>query len=211
MGRFFLIVGVGYASVFGTALAVVSPHSFGAIVPVLLPAFAVLGSMGAMVVFSNDRQKGVLEYLVAYGVSPRRQFGTILAAGLALASIVLGTSATIALVAYLVGGHVVSSNLAALFALYALPMSYVSAAFAVTVGMYWTSISSPRTGMNSPIGLLPLVGVAPSLVALGGAVAFSSHATDVLAIALVVFTVLVALLISLTGRLLRTERLLSPA
>jgi hypothetical protein len=86
-------------------------------------------------------------------------------------------------------------------------------------GMYWSALSSPRSSMNSPIGLAPLVGVLPpalvlislTTLAAGGVVGTMSEYLDVgLVGAAVVWVVTLGLLASV-GRLLRSERLLSPA
>jgi hypothetical protein len=83
------------------------------------------------------------------------------------------------------------------------------------VGMYWTVLSSPREGMNSQIGLMPVVGIAPSIITLVvvGIVAASygeGAILVVLGIALAIIIGLALTLLSQVGRLLRCERLLSP-
>ncbi|MCI4373331.1 MAG: hypothetical protein L3K02_06795, partial [Thermoplasmata archaeon] len=165
-GRFFLGYGTAISVVLGVSLALSQGSAFATTFPFLLPIFVVVGSMGAMVVFTNDRIKGVLEYLLAYGYSPRRLFVTFLLTALALSSIVLSVAVAVGLGLYLIRGHTLTSQLETLMVVYAIPMSFASSAFAATVGMLWTSLSSPRAGMNSPIGLIPLIGILPSIVTL---------------------------------------------
>ena len=211
--RLYLAVGLGYSIVFEIVLTLVSADSFTATGPLLLPIFAVVGSMGALTVFTNDRMKGVYEYLVAYGVSPRNIFLDVLESSLLLATLMLSVSLSAGLSAYLLSGHVISVALAVALLLYAIPMGLASTAFAATVGMFWTSLSSPRTGMNSPIGLIPLIGVAPSALTLiaVGALA-GSPAQGYVIVAAVGAIVLIAVgLATQVGRLMPLERLLSPA
>lgn len=218
VGRFFLVYGSAISAVLGAALGFSGGSAFGSSFPLFLPIFGVVGSMGALVVFTNDRQKGVLEYLMAYGFSPRRLFGDVLVASLVLVSVILTVALSVGLGVYLVRGHSITLALALELGVYSVPMTYVSAAFAATVGMYWTSLSSPRLGMNSPVGLVPFIGILPALGTLGVIVALeiegAASATSLLivaggAIGLIAATV--AVLLSMAGRLLRRERLLSQA
>ncbi|MGP8077799.1 MAG: hypothetical protein ACLQD8_00920 [Thermoplasmata archaeon] len=217
-GRFFLVYGSGIAVVLGVSLALSPGSAFASAFPFVLPIFVVMGSMGAMVVFTNDRIKGVLEYLLAYGYTPRRLFVTFLLTALALSAVVLSVAVGVGVGASLIRGHPFTTQFATLLFLYAIPMSIASPAFAATVGMLWTSLSSPRAGMNSPIGLIPLIGILPSLVtlflltALAAAGIFSP--TELLLLAAGVVGAVVLIVIALLGtlsRFLRRERLLSPA
>jgi hypothetical protein len=207
-----LAFGTGYAIVLGVVLSFSSEAAFEAALPLVLPIFGVVGSFGGITVFTNDRIKGVLEYLVAYGVPPRRLFGDVLIASLALASIVVGASLGAGLGANVARGHSITMTFAILVSAYSVPMALASSAFVAMVGMYWTSLSSPRSGLNSPLGLAPIIGIAPPVLtlfvigALGG-----SHFFAVTAAAVSGMVVIVVLLLSLVGRLLPSERLLSPA
>jgi len=217
-GRFYLVYGVIVSLVLAASLSVASGSSFASAFPLLLPIFAVVGSMGALVVFTNDRLKGVLEYLLAYGATPRRIFLDVLLTVLLLVSVILVAAVGGGLALYLARHHGIPVVLALDLALYAVPMSYVSAAFAATVGMFWTSLSSPRAGMTSPLGLVPFIGILPSLGTLGllaalGLEGRASPASFAIAgegmVALV--AAVVAVLVGSMDRFLRRERLLSPA
>ena len=216
VGRFYLVYGSLVSAILGVALGLSRSSAFASSFPLFLPIFGVVGSMGALVVFTNDRQKGVLEYLMAYGFSPRRLFLDILATSLVLVSVVLVVALGVGLGFYLARGNSITLTLAVILGVYSVPMTYVSAAFAATAGMFWTSLSSPRMGSNSPLGLVPLIGILPATGTLGVILALESEgvhsATTLLivavgAIGLIAVTVVV--LFSLTGRLLRRERLLS--
>jgi len=218
-GRASLIYGTAVSLFLAIILSLSSPNGFSAGFPIFLPIFATVGSMGGLAVFSSDRLKGVLEYLMAYGISPRRLFVDVLLASLVLVTIVLGIALGVGLSFFVLRGNNVSEVLVFLFLLYALPMSYASAAFASTVGMYWTALSSPRQGLNSPIGVIPFIGILPSIVTLGAVIALGvsgnvstgSSFIRVTSISLSLVTVFVVVLLGRIGRLLRRERLLSPA
>ncbi len=216
--RFYLVYGTVMSTFLGVLLATLSGSSFASAYPLVLPIFGVIGSMGGLVVFTSDRQKGVLEYLLSYGMSPRRLFLDVLLTSLALVTVVVGVSLSASLSVYLAHRHPLTTPLVALLGVYAVPMAYASAAFATTIGMFWTALSSPRQGMSSPVGLAPFFGMLPPLATLGAIVLLVLHGgagrgTLYLVIGAADGTValVVALLLASTGRLLRRERLLSPA
>jgi hypothetical protein len=215
MGRVYLIIGAVLSTFYSAILSVVPGNAFGIAGPLLVPVFAVVGAMGGLMVFTSDRLKGVLEYLIAYGLSPRRLFVNVLVASLVLATVVLVPSVAAALVVYRASGHAVTAALVDLVAAYTVPMSYATAAFAATLGMFWTSLSTPRQGINSPIGLIPIVGIAPPLGTLIATLVVTSRAHApayvVPAAAVVLVAVFVLALLARIGSLLPHERLLSPA
>jgi hypothetical protein len=219
LGRFFLVYGSVISVFLGVTLGLVSSSSFASAFPLLLPIFASVGSMGGLTVFTSDRLKGALEYFMAYGFSPRRLFLNVLVATLVLVSIVLSVALGVGVGLYLATGHALTPDLALALGLYAIPMSFASAAFAATVGMYWSTLSSPRAGMTSPIGLAPFIGIIPPvstllIIVVLGASGVTTSVTTFYAIALVVMAgvvVFVVLLLALIDRFLLRERLLSPA
>jgi hypothetical protein len=219
IGRAGFIYGTAMSILLGVSLAFSSEAGFSAGFPIILPIFASVGSMGGLAVFTSDRLKGVLEYLMAYGVSPRRLFVNILLASLVLTTILLAIALGTGLGIFLASGHVISNVLLLLLVFYTLPMSYASAAFAATVGMYWSALSSPRQGLNSPIGLAPFIGILPSIATLGAVVALGIFGNDstgasfiiVTSISLGLVSAFVLVLLGMIGRFLRRERLLSQA
>ena len=210
-GRVYFIVGMLYVFFLSIALSLSGPSSFGTGFPILLPIFTVLGALGALMVFSNDRVKGTFEYLLAYGVGPRRIFIDVLVTSLVLVTVELGITLALGLGIYLALGNVISANLLAGLGLYAIPESYACAALMATVGVFWTSLSSPRAGLNSPVGFIPLFGILPQVLTLILAGVFNAYLYDVLFGGLVVVAAIVLTLLSLTNRLMPRERLLSPA
>ena len=213
-----LVVGVVWSVILGVAIAVGSGSAFASSFPLILPVFGSVSAVGALTVFTSDRTTGVLEYLMAYGVSPRRLFTNFIVAALASISIVLVIAVGASVGTYLALGNKVSTSLLLFLGGYAIPMSYVSGAFATTVGMYWSALSSPREGMNSPIGLAPFLGILPPVATLvligtfGATVGMTTNGFLLVAggaLTLVALTVLY--LLANIGHLLRRERLLSNA
>jgi len=217
-GRFFLVYGTTFSALLGVLLAHFSGPSFTSSYPLFVPIFGVVGSMGGLTVFTSDRTKGVLEYLMAYGYSPRRLFVNVLLTTLVLVAIIVGIGTSVSLGVYFAEGHTATSALAIGVGVYAIPMAFACAAFASTVGVYWTALSSPRAGINSPVGLIPFIGILPALATLLAIVVATLSGplstTDVLLIlgsGLALVAIFVIALIASMGRLLRRERLLSPA
>jgi len=218
VGRFFLVYGTAISLLLGGLLARFSGPSFSSSFPLFVPIFGVVGSMGGLLVFTSDRTKGVLEYLLAYGYSPRRLFANVLLTTLVLVGIVVGIGVSVSLGIYLAQGYGVTSRLAISVGLYAVPMAIGCAAFAATAGVYWTALSSPRQGINSPIGLIPFIGILPALatvfvitaLSLSGPLSTGSLLLVLGSAMAAVALFVLALLLSM-GRLLRRERLLSQA
>jgi hypothetical protein len=90
-------------------------------------------------------------------------------------------------------------------------MSYLTVSMMTTVGVFWTSLSSPRTGMNSPLGILPIIGVVPTAMVLVLALTFPAHAVTILLGAELAIAVLVLSLFTRTDRLMPPDRMLSSA
>jgi hypothetical protein len=217
-GRFFLVYGTALSLLLGVLLAHFSGAAFASSYPLFIPIFGVVGSMGGLVVFTSDRTKGVLEYLLAYGYSPRGLFANVLLTTLVFVSIILGIGVSVSLGVYFAGGHTVTTTLAIGMGVYAVPMTFACAAFASTVGVYWTALSSPRQGINSPVGLIPFIGILPALATLFVIVAIAlsgplSTTTLLLTLgsAMGLVAIFVIVLLASMGHLLRRERFLSPA
>lgn len=129
----------------------------------ILPIFPIMGSFGSLMIFVSDKDKGVYEYLIAYGVNPSKIFWSIVATTIGLVSIVLGISIPIDVgVSMLAGG--LSRTYAELLGLYVVPISYAAAISMTMAGMIWSFLAVRRTGINSPVGIISLVGVVPILI-----------------------------------------------
>lgn len=218
LGKFNLGYGSAVAVLVGLSLGVASGSAFVSSFPLLLPVFGTVGSLGGIMVFTSDRMKGALEYFLAYGLSPKRLFANVVVAAIVLVSVVVGIGTAVGLGAYLARGHALTATLVEAILGYAIPMAYASAALTTMLSMYWSALSSPRSGMNSPIGLAPLIGVLPPLavLVLAGVVGTSGRAAgvDPVEVAIAALAVVAAgaiALLALSGRLLLRERLLSSA
>ncbi len=212
-GRFYLGIGVIVSLVLTVALLRTAHGTveFVSVFPLEVPLFASLGAMGGLILFVGDRSQGVLEYFISYGVRPRTLFVNSLLVTIALTSIVLGSSLAVGLAGYFIAGNALSTDLVNSILGYTIPMAYASALFASIGGMIWTALSTPRTGVNTPVGLAPILGVAPPVLVLivAEGVARSAYYYVTLGAALG-FLVLVAVLLVASSRLMDRERYLSP-
>jgi len=187
--------------------AIVFPTTF----PLEVPIFAVLGSTAGLMTFTSDRAKGVFEYLLAYGIQPRTLFMNGLLAALAMSAIILSTSLAIGVGGAVAEGVALKWNFEEAILLYTLPMAFAGALFTSTIGMIWSSVSSPRSGFNSPVGIAPMFGVAPTILVLIIAETVpTSEYYWVTGGAAAIIVVAVLVLLALSARLLGRERFLSP-
>lgn len=212
-GRFYLVMGV----VISLILAVVflrttrGTANFVAVFPLEIPIFASLGAMGGLLLFVGDRSKGVLEYFISYGVRPRTLYVNSLLVTLALTTIVLGSALAVGLAGYVAAGNTISSDFENSLLGYTIPMAYASALFASIGGIIWSALSTPRMGVNTPVGLAPTLGVAPPILVLIVAEAVDKAAYyDVTVGASLGFLALVVVLVIASSRLMDRERYLSP-
>ncbi len=193
-------------------LSVANGNAFLTAFPLLLPILGTMGGMGAMLVFTNDRTKGVFEYLIAYGIPPRRIFLNVIETALVMLSVVDVATLSVGIGLRIALGRGIPFQFVLDIVVYSVPMSYGTAAFTSAAGMFWTSLSSPRQGMNSPLGLLPTLGIAPGVLVLVIALAVGPALAVYVAVSAVVVVVIAAVaLLALGSRLLPRERLLSPA
>lgn len=180
--------------------------------PVLyLPIFTVMGSYGSLMIFVSDKDKGVYEYLIAYGVNPSKIFWSIVEASIGLVSIVLAIDISINLVtAFALGGA--SLTYLELLIFYVIPISYAVAIFMSMVGMIWSSLAVRRTGINSPVGVITIIGMAPMLLVF--LVAIALRPADIIlftgAVSLALF-IAVGVMIRVSSTRLVRERFLSNA
>jgi hypothetical protein len=213
IGRLYLVIGVGFVIFLTVVLLSVknAPVVFPTTFPLEIPFFAVLGSTGGLMTFTSDRTKGVFEYLIAYGIPPRSLFFNGLLSTIAMTSIILGLALAVGLAGAADRGVVFSQTFLQAIAFYTVPMSYAGALFTATVGMIWSAVSTPRTGINSPVGIAPMIGIGPAILVL--IVAETAPTSEYYYIttgaALVILAAVVGLL-AMSARLMGRERFLSP-
>lgn len=212
-GRIYLVFGLAISLILTVVLlrSARGGAAFEMTFPLEVPLFATLGGMGGIMLFVSDRSKGVLEYVISYGVRPGRLFLNYLLTSAGLSTLILGVLLAVGLGAFAGTGHSISMDLEHAILGYTLPMTYASALFAATCGMVWSTISSPRVGLNSPVGIAPLLGIAPPVIVLILAeTAPKADYYDVTVGAAVGFIVAVFALLGASARLMGRERYLSP-
>lgn len=210
-GRLYLAMGTAIVLILSLVLVHARSGVFAVTFPLEVPLFATLGSMGGLMLFASDRAKGVLEYSIAYGVRPGWLFGNILVASIVLASVVLAAALAVGMGAFLAAGGRITTDLENTLLLYTVPMTYAAVVFSTVTGMIWSSLSTPRMGLNSPAGIAPLLAVAPTILVL--VVAEASPKSDYYYItggAAAAFVVAALAMILLSTRWMDPERYLSP-
>lgn len=174
-GRVYLAIGILLPLLLVAELSAASSTSassaasriVGELYPLLLPVFVLIGSTGALMIFASDKDKGVFEYLLAYGVDVPTIFWSTIVSALALVTVVLGASLTVTVVALSVtNAGALSVTFAELVLLYTIPLSYAATSFMSMAGMLWSQLTTRRAGVNSPLGVAPLLGVAPVMAVL---------------------------------------------
>jgi hypothetical protein len=175
--------------------------------------FVVLGASGALMIFGSDKDKGVYEYMLAYGVDVSTIFWSIIAAAMGLVTLVLAVSLvlTVGALAFTSPGAL-SVVFGELVILYTIPLSYAAAMLMSMTGMIWSQLTTRRPGVNSPVGVAPLLGIAPVLVVLF--LAIGPGAGDIVYVvgaASVVMILAVVALASVASRKMQRERFLSNA
>jgi len=208
-----LLTSVSRVAVTGTnATGANAASSILSELPVLyLPIFTVTGSFGSLMIFVSDKDKGVYEYLIAYGVNPSKIFWSIVEASVGLVSVVLAISVPFNLGFALAFGSV-STTYLELLIFYVIPISYTVTIFVSMIGMIWSSLAVRRTGINSPVGVIAIIGMAPMLLVF--LVAIALRPADIIlfagAVSLALF-VAVGVMIRVSSTKLVRERFLSNA
>jgi len=179
--------------------------------PLLLPVFTVLGASGALMIFASDREKGVYEYMLAYGVDVSTIFWSMIAATAALAGLVLVVSLAVSVsVLAVTNPGALTLVFGELVVLYTLPLSFAAATFMTMAGMLWSQLTARRPGVNSPVGIAPLLGIAPVLAVLILAVGpGSGHILYVVGGASAAMIIAVAVMASVAGGKMQRERFIS--
>lgn len=176
------------------------------IVPAVIPLGAVIGSFSPLLLFVNDRSRGVYEYLLAFGKKPSDIF-----AGLVVSVVVISTilvivpfCLTLGLIwmdaPVLVGPFLIEG------AIYAIPMSYIVPLFITGIAAIWVSLTKRVQFVNSPIGVAPMFGLLPVMVVLVVSEFTGKYTLLLTAAVSVVMIVATVLMFALASKLLRGER-----
>jgi hypothetical protein len=213
IGWLFLIIGAAISLLLTCELLFLGKQpgsAFNSTFPLEIPLFAVLGSTGGLMTFTSDRTKGVFEYLMAYGVRPRNLLINGLLATAAMSGLILGIALTIGVGLALDRGVTLTQNFWETLAYYTIPMGLAAALVTCTGGMIWASLSTPRSGINSPIGLAPLIGIGPTILVFLAAETAPSPDYFYITVGASLALILVAVaLLALSGRMMGRERFLS--
>ncbi|MGI0131399.1 MAG: hypothetical protein ACREEC_14830 [Thermoplasmata archaeon] len=210
-GKFYVAIATAVSLILALVLVRNPHHLFASTFPLEAPLFATLGSLGGLMIFAGDRTKGVFEYLIAYGVKPVTLFVNGLLASIAVSTVVLGGILLVGLGIFYGSGGATTLDLEKTLGLYTVPMTYAGTTFLTTAGMYWSSLASPRMGVNSPVGIAPLLGIAPTILIL--IIAESSPTSQyyyITAGGAGAVAGLSLILLALSGKLMSRERFLSP-
>jgi hypothetical protein len=180
------------------------------IFPLLSPLLTVVGALGALMIFASDKAKGVYEYLISYGVDTSTIYWSIIISAAGLVTIVLGISVPVVTMVLFAINRSLPFQYVELILVYTIPLSYAATIFMTMVAMIWTSLTTRRTGMNSPVGIAPLFGILPVVVVLllseTLAPAYLTLLTGGVTLALIG---LVALMIAVVNKKMVRERFIS--
>jgi hypothetical protein len=215
-GRIYLLIGMFLPLLFAVQVSAAGGAAGSLVLdqlyPLILPVFVVLGSLGALMIFSSDKEKGVYEYLIAYGLNPSTIFWSIIVATMGIVVLVLAVSLAVTTGALLLMGGVVSVRFAELLLFYTIPLSFASTMFMSMAGMIWSQLTTRVAGVNSPAGIAPLLGIAPVLAVFFAATQVPSgdllYLVGAVSVAMIWAVVVMA---SVASRRMQRERFLSNA
>lgn len=195
----------------GSAAQAPAGAILGEIGPLLLPIFMVLGATGCLMIFASDRDKGVYEYMLAYGVDVSTIFVGILAATIILVTLVLGAALSIVVgVLSFTSPGALTPTFVELILLYTIPLSYAGALFMCMAGMIWSQLTVRRAGVNSPVGIAPMLGILPVLAVLLATLGSgSAHILDVVGAASAIMILAVFIMASIANKSMQRERFIS--
>ncbi len=170
----------------------------------LISLTGVMASMPVSLLFVHDKDNGTLEYLLSLGMDQTDIFRGYLAASLILGSILLGVGLAVEVVVGVASS--LSFSLDATRVILTLALGYSTIALVSTLMSAFSALQRQPVGANQPLGIafgaLVLVGamIVPAL-------APSLALPVMLAIAVLVILLTLSLL-SLSGRLIRREKML---
>ena len=166
-GRIYLLVGMFLPVLFAVQISVAGGTAGSSVLdqiyPLIIPVFVVLGSLGALMIFSSDKEKGVYEYLIAYGVDASTIFWSIIVATMGIVSLVLVVSLAVTIGTLVVTWSALTVRFGELVLFYTIPLSFAATMFMSMAGMIWSQLTTRVAGVNSPAGIAPLLGIAPVL------------------------------------------------
>ncbi|MCL4344473.1 MAG: hypothetical protein JRN26_02155 [Nitrososphaerota archaeon] len=170
VSKVYILIGIILPILFAGEFSFISSTSataritISSMYPLIMPLFIIIGSMGALWIFTSDKRKGVYEYLIASGVEVSSVFWSILMITAGLATIILVSVMIITIPIFALAHVQITPIMVETIIFYSIPMCYSSSIFMSMAGMIWASLSKRITGVNSPVGLAPLLGIIPIMV-----------------------------------------------
>ncbi len=182
-GRAYLILGLAMPllvilllyftgrSVEGGKLGFPSSVGGGAVIvalmaPAVIPLATVIGSFSPLLLFVNDRSRGVHEYLLAFGKKPGDIFSALLVSVIVISAILVIVPITAVMVMLYISGPLLLSGFLLETAVYVVPMGFIVPLFISGIAAMWVSLTKRTQFVNSPIGIAPLFGLAPIMLVL---------------------------------------------
>ncbi|MGI0091584.1 MAG: YhfC family glutamic-type intramembrane protease [Nitrososphaerales archaeon] len=196
----------------GQALGISNPGALViiSVYPIISPLFAVIGSLGALMIFASDKAKGVYEYLIAYGVNTSSIFWSIILSAVGMATIVLAVSLPVVTGILIALNGSVPSEFIELVLIYTIPLAYAVTMFTAIIGMVWSSLTTRRAGVNSPVGLAPVFGIVPIVIVLLVSESIPPrYLTLLVGVVALALVLLVTVLISVSSKKMVKERFIS--
>ena len=177
------------------------------LLPTMIPLAAVIGSFSPLLLFVNDRSRGVYEYLLAFGKRPRDIFSGLVVSVVAICAILLAVPAALGAILVALEGPALLPAFALEVAVYSLPMGFLAPLLVTGIAALWISLTKRIQFVNSPIGIAPMFGMLPVIVVLIAA-EFLGPANAFLLTAVVSASTaaVTAAIFVLAGRLLGGER-----
>lgn len=173
-----IMIGTLYLTVRGAGSSALAaryglPSSVGAgaillysIVPAVIPLGAVIGSFSPLLLFVNDRSRGVYEYLLAFGKRPSDIFASLVVSVVVISTILVAVPFCITLVLIWLEGPVLVGPYLIEGAIYSIPMSFIVPLFITGIAAIWVSLTKRVQFVNSPIGVAPMFGLIPVMIVL---------------------------------------------
>ena len=134
------------------------------LLPTMIPLAAVIGCFSPLLLFVNDRSRGVYEYLLAFGKRPGDIFSGLVVSVLAICGILLAVPIVLGTFLFAVDGPVLLPAFALEVAVYSVPMGLLAPLLVTGIAALWVSLTKRIQFVNSPIGIAPMFGMLPVLV-----------------------------------------------
>lgn len=177
------------------------------LVPTLIPLATVIGSFSPLLLFVNDRSRGVHEYLLAYGKKPSDIFLALVVSVIAISAILLAVPLLVAFGLIYATGQILVGQFVEECIVYVLPVGFVTPLFISGISAIWVSLTKRVQFVNSPIGIAPMFGLLPVVVILIiSEIERGREALLFTGIASVLLVAATATIFVLASKLLRGER-----